>query len=471
MIGWMAETDLWSSWTNLATLWWTRRGGVAPEDLARRRLELLVAYARERSPFYRERYSPLPRGEAALAALPVVTKAELMSRFDDWVTDPRAHLADVKRFLADRAHIGRRFLDLYWAWKSSGTSGLQGIFVQDLHAMAVYDALVATKLEELPWNAEVAGRIFAGRAKAALVVATGDHFASICSWRRMCRAFPRMDARSFSILSPLPRLVADLNEYRPAFIAGYPSILSILAREREAGRLDISPAIVWSGGEHLAAGTRAQIQAAFGCQVVNEYGASECLSIAHECRAGWLHLHAEWVLLEPIEKDGSATPPGRLSHSALLTNLANWLQPVIRYDLGDRIVASPRPCACGSRMPAFRVDGREEATLRIRSAKGTTVRLPPMALATVVEEAVGDQAFQIAQVAPATLALRFDAGPGRRLAAARRHAAEALRAYLAAQSLPEVELVHDRAPPQRERSGKLRAVVVDRDQRAPRRGG
>ena len=34
--------------------------------------------------------------------------------------------------------------------------------------------------------------------------------------------------------------------------------------------------------------------------MVNEYGASEALSIAYGCDEGWLHLNADWVVLETV---------------------------------------------------------------------------------------------------------------------------------------------------------------------------
>lgn len=463
----MADADLWSAWSNLAGLWWTRHGGVPPEGIARHRLDLLVRYAREHSPYYRRLYAKLPPRNVALAALPPVRKPELMASFDDWATDRRVTLSEVRRFLGDRQRIGERFLGRYWVWRSSGTTGHPGIFVQDLHAMAVYDALVASRLESVMWKNDGPSRVFASRGRAALVVATGDHFASISSWERLRRAFPRMDARCFSVLAPIGELVRDLNAYRPAFLSGYASMLLLLARERRAGRLAIDPALIWSGGEHLSAAARAEIEAAFGCPLANEYGASECLTIAQECREGWQHLHGEWVLLEGVDAEGRPVRPGELSQRTLLTNLANWVQPVIRYDLGDRIQWRPEPCGCGSRLPAFRVEGRMEKTLTLRTRHGPAVRLAPLALATVVEEAAGDHPFQIAQVSPARLALRFEAHGGRRLAAAKRHAAEALRNWLATQSLPEMEVVQDREPPRRDPvSGKLPAVVVERRRRS-----
>ena len=436
--------------------------------MVRGRLDLLVRYAREFSPYYARLYEALGQ-DPPLEALPPTTKAALMSRFDDWATDRRITRRALQAFFADPARVGDRFLGQYWAWKSSGTSGLEGLFVQDAQALAVYDALVAWQLEEAPWTMASARRLVTGGGRAALVVATGDHFASIASWERMKRALPALEARGFAVLDPLPRLVAALNEYQPTFLAGYPSVLALLAAEQRAGRLRIEPALAWCGGEPLAAGTRDAIAGAFECGVMNEYGASECLSISHACEEGWHHLHAEWVILEPVDRDGRPTQPGAMSHTVLLTNLANWTQPIIRYDLGDRVVVSPVPCRCGRRLPAFRVEGRTDETLALRSAHGAVVRLAPLAVTTVIERAAGDHAFQVAQTGPDRLALRF--APARdpaALAVAKRRAASALKQWLAEQSLPNVRLTLDRRPPRADAaSGKLRTVVVDDDSRTP----
>ena len=458
----MATDGMLGSGSRLAELWWTRHGGAPAAGLARGRLDLLVRYAREYSPFYRHAFDGLPE-HAPLEALPRTAKADLMAHFDGWATDRRVTRAAVDHFLADRSRVGDRFLDRYWVWKSSGTSGQEGIFVQDPEAMAVYDALVVAQLEEAPWNVEAAARALASGGRAALVVATGDHFASIASWQRMLRAFPGLEARSFAVLDPLPRLVAQLNDWQPAFLAGYPSTLAVLAQEQLAGRLALRPALAWCGGETLEPAPRGTIEDAFGCGLMNEYGASECLSIAHECTEGWQHLHAEWVLLEPVDRDGLPARPGEPSHTVLLTNLANWTQPVIRYDLGDRIVQCAGPCPCGNPLPAFRLQGRADAVLALRRPDGEVVRLAPLAVTTVIEEAVGDHAFQVAQRAPDRLVLRF--APARNagaLLAARRNAREALHRWLESQALGHVHVTLDAHPPHRDApSGKVRTVVVE----------
>jgi putative adenylate-forming enzyme len=459
-----ASTSYWRWFGKIGETWWTRLGGRTAIDAAcSQRLSSLVRHAREHSRFYRETYRNLPSGEPEIWQLPVVTKRALMSRFDEWVTDSGVKRADVEAFLSDRTHIGELFLDHYIIWKSSGTTGEPGIYVQDADALATFDALMAVHLSPHGVAAQFAWEFLARGGRAALVVATGDHFASITSWQRVCRGSPGIRARGFSILDPLPKLVAELNAYQPALLAGYPTMLALLAEEQAAGRLKLRLLNIWSGGECLAPSTRGAIERAFGCGVINEYGASECMSIAFGCEEGWLHLNADWVVLEPVDSAYGPTPLGEPSHTALLTNLANRTQPIIRYDLGDSVLAAPEPCRCGSPLPALRIEGRHNDVLSLVAPNGSAVRLPPLALTTVVEEAVDIHRFQIVQTGRDRLMLRVDRGHARWRALGQ-IAVNALRDYLAHNDLPNVHVALDSVPPSRDPcSGKLREVVAQAD--------
>jgi putative adenylate-forming enzyme len=440
----------------------TRAGGVAAIEAARRRrFDALVRFARTHSTFYRETYRALPQYGFGPAKLPVVTKSALMARFDDWVTDREVKLTAVEAFLADRKHIGERYLDRYIIWKSSGTTGIPGIYVQDADAMATFDALMAVHVQPPRFAAQYAWSVLAEGGRAALVAATGDHFASVASWQRVCQGNPWVAARSFSILDPLPRLVADLNEYQPLFLASYPTMLALLAEEQKAGRLKIRPMQIWSGGECLGRSTRVEIERTFACPLVNEYGASECMSIAFGCSEGWLHVNADWVLLEPVDSEYRPTVHGEPSHTVLLTNLANRVQPIIRYDLGDSVIATVDPCACGCPLPAIQVEGRRDDVVSLRAADGSVVRLLPLALTTVVEEAAPGHRFQIVQTATERLMLRLETSRENNRHAAWRAAEGALRRYLSGQSLSNVQVGLDEQRPQIDRrSGKLREVIV-----------
>jgi len=112
--------------------WWSHHAGPGAVDaIAGQRLEALVHFARGKSPLIRDRYASLPATGFALADLPILAKTELMADFDAWVTDPAVRRKAVEGFVADRSHIGQRFRDRYLVWRSSGSTGSPGLFLQD----------------------------------------------------------------------------------------------------------------------------------------------------------------------------------------------------------------------------------------------------------------------------------------------------------------------------------------------------
>ena len=458
-----AQSEWWNVCSRAGEIFWTRAAGPgATAQAAAQRANNLIGFARANSPFYQERWRGLPQDGISLPELPVVTKPELMSRFDDWLTDRSVKLSAVTRFLADRAHIGERFLGRYIVWKSSGSTGEPGIYVQDRSALATYDALLAVQMRSPHVASQYAWGILARGGRAALVAATGDHFASIASWQRVCRGTPWPNARTFSVMEPLSELVVELNEFQPAFLASYPTSLAMLASEQRDGRLHISPACVWAGGEYLSTASHAAIERAFGAVLINEYGASECLAIAHSCFRGHLHINEDWVVLEPVDRDYRPTRPGEPSHTVLLTNLANRVQPIIRYDLGDSVTVSAKRCACGSPLPTIRAEGRRDDVLSMRAKDGSLVRLSPLALTSIVEESIPHHRFQLVQTAPDEIEVRLDSSDEKRRRAEWRAAQRALRAYLARQSLDNVRLhLAAQAPVPDARSGKFREVLAN----------
>ena len=100
----------------------------ARSGLQQRRLEELVRHAVERSAFYRDHYRGIDLDGVDLAALPPVTKSQLMTRFDDWVTDGRLQLADLERHLdgltRDEIHLGQ-----YRVLATSGSTGRRAVLV------------------------------------------------------------------------------------------------------------------------------------------------------------------------------------------------------------------------------------------------------------------------------------------------------------------------------------------------------
>ena len=431
-----------------------------PADLIHRsaaRLRSLLDFARAQSPLYRRLYRDLPPSEQLrLVDLPVVDKATLMADLPASLTVRDLSCAQIERFLAD-APVGRLLRGRYAVWTSSGTTGTPGIFLHDREALAIYDALEMVRFRGLSAPAEFAARLLAGE-RYALVAATGGHFAGAASVERLRQTYPWLAPRMrvFSLLQPLAALVKELNDYAPTLLATYPTAADVLADEQLAGRLRLKLAELWTGGECLCDAVRARLARAFDCRVRNGYGASEFLSIAAECGHGALHVNSDWVLLEPVDSAYRVLDPGETSHTVLLTNLANGVQPLIRYDLGDSVTVLPAPCECGSVLPAIRVEGRRDDVLACADGHGATVKLLPLVLTTVLEDEARVHDFQLEQCGPARLRLRL--GAAERGHAARAQAA--LRHYLRLQGLPDVSVEFADEAPRRDRaSGKLRRVI------------
>ncbi|MDM0110005.1 phenylacetate--CoA ligase family protein [Variovorax sp. J22R24] len=417
----------------------------------------LLASAARGSALYRKLLAGRDPAHWRLGDLPIARKAELMSRFDDWVTDPTLRLDALRRFASDRSCIADPFLDRYVVWESSGSSGQPAVFAQDAKAMAVYDALgfwrgPALRRTANPWS--VGERV-------AFVGATGGHFASWVSMERLRRLNPALKGRlqSISFLQRADDLVAELNALAPAVIATYPSVAVLLAQERLAGRLDAVPREVWTGGEDLSAAAREHVQEALNCRVINSCGASEFLPLAFECLCGNLHLNSDWAILEAVDDRGREVPAGEAGATTLLTNLANHVQPLIRYDLADRVTLHAAVCACGSHHPVIDVQGRNDDTLQLGRG-APTVQILPLALSTVLEDAAGLFDFQLEQQGPCRLLLRTGL-LGKGADSSLRRARAALSDFLVQQGAHGVH-IHCKSGQagRRGRSGKVQRVVA-----------
>jgi phenylacetate-coenzyme A ligase PaaK-like adenylate-forming protein len=271
----------------------------------------------------------------------------------------------------------------------------------------------------------------------------------------------RYHYRVISVQQPLAALVAALNAFDPAVLTSYPSALELLAEERVAGRLRVRPVVVELGGESVDEDGRARVAAGLGGALHDVYSASECMVMAFDCEQGWLHVNSDWVILEPVGADYGPTSPGEPSHTVLLTNLANRIQPIIRYDLGDTVVARPDPCPCGSPLPAIRVQGRRDDVLRLQATNGRTVSVLPLAIGSVLDETPGVHRSQLVQTGPASLLLKLAPNPGAQAEHVWDSACRNLASYLAAQGLAGVEIIRSaEAPEPSATSGKFRQVIA-----------
>jgi phenylacetate-CoA ligase len=109
-----------------------RLGWSAPQlaGWQRERLRALLARAIDRSPFHASRLAGIDPARFELAdvpRLPVMTKAQMMERFDEVVTDRRLTRDLVDRHIAGSTAEPGLLLGDYVCLVSGGSSGLRGV--------------------------------------------------------------------------------------------------------------------------------------------------------------------------------------------------------------------------------------------------------------------------------------------------------------------------------------------------------
>lgn len=365
----------------LAAAWQLPAERIAAEREAR--LRSLVALAVERSPWHRKRLAgvdlQLPYDEL-LAALPVMTKDDMMANFDDIVTEPSITLAAVEANLAAQPDAGYLPGGCV-AISSGGSSGRRGVFVYSWTAFAaLYSGLFRSVLRP------------AGAGPTAAVVAAGSvtHASA-----RLARVFggPHMPTTPLPVTLPTPQLVAGLNACDPELLVGYPSALHLLSAEARAGRLRISPRAVLCYAEPLLPEARAAIEAVWGVPVRNTWACSEGGAVGIACERGRTHLAEDVAIVEPVDAAGRPTPPGTRAAKVYVTSLVNEAMPLIRIEVTDEVTVRAEPCECGSAFPCLEdVQGRTDDTFRYGA-----VAVHPMAFRTPLGHCAQITEYQVRQ--------------------------------------------------------------------------
>lgn len=381
-----------------------KRGAGAIAARQRARLGEAVKHARAHSRYYRDLYRHLPEGVDDVALLPVTNKKELMARFDDWVTDNDATFEKARAFAEREDLIGGKFLDRYTLATTSGTTGTRGVFLLDDRTMAVTQAVAYRMLNSWLGFGDFL-KIVAGAGRTSMVMATGGHFVSAVAAARLQRGGAAKAVQVLSVHMPMAELVERLNAHRPVLVAPYASAAALLADEQEAGRLCIKPVLLALSAEGLPEREYDRIAEAFKCKVGNSYAATEVTFLSYSCKHHWLHVNADW--LEPVDAEYQPVAPGVHSHTVLVSNLANRVQPILRYDLGDSVVMRGDPCPCGNPLPAIQVKGRSAEVLYLTSERGERVALPPLLFGTILDRTPGVERFQLVQIGPSVLRVRL----------------------------------------------------------------
>jgi phenylacetate-coenzyme A ligase PaaK-like adenylate-forming protein len=120
----------------------------------------------------------------------------------------------------------------------------------------------------------------------------------------MCLALPGVPVHRIDARTSLAEIVAALNAYRPQYLSGYPSLISLLAIEQLEGRLKIAPGAVATGGEVRSEEMTANITAAWKVQPFNQYATTEGLFGSDCDHHTGIHVFEDYCLVEVVDADG-----------------------------------------------------------------------------------------------------------------------------------------------------------------------
>jgi len=370
------------------------------QELQQKRFKKLLKHVLEKSRFYKRYYqehgiTERDVDEVKPEDLPIIDKQIMMQNYDDLVCDPALKKVELERFINEFPDAGTNYKGVYKVIHTSGSSGTIGLFVygpRDWVVAKVIGFRVAG-LRTIPLK----------KSRLAFIGATDGHYASITSIRNAPRLL--FKTLPLSISSPLEQICKDISHFHPDSMIGYASGIDLLAQEQLTGNINISPRKIWCMGEPLTPATRLNVEKAFNINPLNLYGTSETLSLAMDCNAHHrMHLFDDWFNIQIVDENiepVNSGQPGRL----VITNLFNYTQPIIRYQMDDEIILSDEPCPCGWPFKVIdKIAGRSEEYLWFTKADGTREFIHPLVLVEFIVR--GLEKFQFIQTGTDRLTMK-----------------------------------------------------------------
>lgn len=323
------------------------------------RLREMLAYAKKHSSWYAERLrhiDPKNFKLTDLQQLPIMTKNDLMTNWNDIVTNKKLKYAEASAFLMQQSDF--ELLHGCHLFASGGSSGRRGLFVWDPNELAT----ILSAWYRYQYRDEFSGaneqdhRLAVSIASVKPVHLGPALFAAAI--------LSSMQTQALSAATAIDELVAQLNQWQPTYLNGYPSVITRLASQAIKGNLSITPRRMLLGSEPLLTRMINIIKQAWpDILITNIWGATDTGAHAESCdySENHLHINEDLVIIEPVDSNNNLVAANQKTSKVLVTNLHRQSMPVFRYEIDDCIVVSDKMCACGSNFKLIKsISGRHE---------------------------------------------------------------------------------------------------------------
>lgn len=433
----------------------TKKTHLEIQKMQREKVYQILHYAYDHSDYYRTKFlqagiAKMTIDNTPISEFPTIDKQEFMNHFDELVTVDDMKQHDLRSFDEEKDLKGT-FSDKYHVVHSSGSSGQPCYFIYDDHAwnymllgilrgalwdMSMWDILkLLWKTPRIVYIAATDGRY--GGAMAVGSGIEGVHAKQL----------------SLDIKQPLNEWIEQIEKFAPNLVIGYSSAIKILAEQVDAGKVQVQIERIITCGEPLNASLRAYLKQVFHCDVVNFYGASESLALGVE-------IHAEEGMYLFDDMNYIEVENGTM----YLTSLYNYAQPLIRYELSDRLIWD----TSDARYPFSKIKnlaGRKEDLMWFQNEQGVKEFLHPLAIEGFCMEHMLD--YQFIQSDDHTFQLHIEVAKEEYKDNIEKEMTSSLKAILKEKKLDyvtfEVTFVHAILPdPQ---TGKKQLIVVEKEGR------
>ncbi|GAA0127504.1 hypothetical protein UT300019_34100 [Clostridium sp. CTA-19] len=163
---------------------------------------------------------------------------------------------------------------------------------------------------------------------------------------------------SLTANQPEKESIEYLKKFKPNVLISLPGNIILLAQEVEKLNENIKLEKIFYAGEHMPLKAQEYVKKVFGARKIASFGyaAVEVGPIGFQCeccKGTEHHVMNDWCYVER-DKNGDA----------IVTTLRRFLNPIIRYRLGDSIQWIDEPCACGRTSKKFKLLSRTDDVIR-----------------------------------------------------------------------------------------------------------